>query len=190
MKPHQYKTIFLHVRCEISCCVYQIWSFVKYWYQHHSPDFCQSGSNLISVCESHHLSQSTSIHLCDVRCSRQVSYCIQSNRNVSRQHSDHQTKQTIWWSLLNTSLLAIIRCLCFSPPSNQLSWLSADVIIINLFRRACDDWWEPHPNQWRMHDKCLLWRLWQRHLRWRGFSPHYTTNTAPANASPTLRPDL
>lgn len=70
---------------------------------------------------------------------------------------------------LNTLLLTIIRCLCRSPPSNQHCWLSADVIIINLFRQASDDWWEAHPNQWRMHDKCLLWRLWQPHLRCSGF---------------------
>lgn len=105
-----------------------------------------------------------------------VYYSQQSNRNVSRQsckqNSDHQMNQAMWWSCLNTSLLAIISCLPLPPPSNQLSWLRADLIIINLLRRARDDWWEPRPNQWRMRDKCLPWRLWQRHLRWSGFSPH------------------
>lgn len=135
-----------------------------------------------------HLHASYNPPLCIVHC------WIQDNRNVS--------KQTLWapqcspneaddmMKFLNTSLLTVVGCLCLSPPSNQCSWLSADVIIINLFRRASDDWWEAHPNQWRMHDKCLLWRLWQQHLRWSGCSPHYTTNTALANNSLTLRPDL
>lgn len=62
----------------------------------------------------------------------------------------------------------------FPLSSNQQCRLSAVVIIMTAPRQASDDWWEPHPNQWQMPDKCLLWRLWQRHLRWSAFSNHYT----------------
>jgi len=111
---------------------------------------------------------------------------VQPNGNVSKQTCKNKTQ----WSpnepdsmmeFLNTSLLTIIICLYLSPPSNQSSWLSADVIIINLLRWVTDDWWEAHTNQWQMHDKCLLRRLPQQHLRRSSFSPHYTTNSALAN---------
>lgn len=104
---------------------------------------------------------------------------------------DCQMNQTIWWSSWTPRCSLLWDAFASPPPSNQRCWLSADVIIINLFRQASDDWWEAHPNQWRMHDKCLLWRLWQPRVRWSGFfPPHYTTNPARANNSATLRADL
>ena len=53
-------------------------------------------------------------------------------------------------------------------------------------------WWlmRANPNQWGMRGKCLPWRLKWQHLKCSGFSPHYTTNRALVNNSPTLGPDL
>lgn len=34
-----------------------------------------------------------------------------------------------------------------------------------------NDWWEAHPNQCRLHDKCLLCQLWHRCAWWSG-TPH------------------
>lgn len=76
----------------------------------------------------------------------------------------------VWWSS-STPRCSPLSRLCLPPPSNQCCWLGADVIIINMWRQASDDWWEARPNQWWMPDKCLLWRLLQRHLRWSGCSP-------------------
>lgn len=106
---------------------------------------------------------------------RRDAWLYGANRNVNKQSCEHrgdrQMNRASVMKFLNTSLLAIIRCLCLPPPSNQRCWLGADVIIINMWRQASDDWWEARPNQWWMPDKCLLWRLLQRHLRWSGCSP-------------------
>lgn len=94
-----------------------------------------------------------------------------------------QTKRVDVMKFLDTSLLAPLwdACVC-SPdpprpsPSNQCRWRrSADVIIINMWRQASEDWWKARSNQCWMPDKCLRWRLPPRCHRWSGFPLHYAS---------------
>lgn len=89
--------------------------------------------------------------------------------------------ESTWWSsstphcLLHYGMPVPARLILLpTSSSNQCCRrMSANVIIINMWRQASEDWWEARSNQCWMPDKCLPWRLPPRLLRWSGFSPHY-----------------